>query len=426
MTQTTKLRTSLLAALAAASACNPSSMLEDENELGQTEEALYDPSNPPTPVATDDCTDPTYAGTDYVSTAAGHFVAYYIPGTAAETDVASILAAREAAYADISAKLNLATSPTISIYLSPNRLAAQAHSRSYGNAFPGSDRYEVVYNGAAGSFEKDRVGNLLTRTLEYYVDTANPKRLPILSVGLAEMLDQSGRDLDDAYALQLHANIETRVRENTFDSADVNGKNIGRAGSLVKLLVQRYGWATFLDIFKATAVASGGGCSMRSTTYGCINSAAALTAMLDGVISANTPDTWADVAADWKATMDSHLATVKVNMGLADKNAITNLVNLMDQAIETHDPAVYRSTMEGFYCEWGGDSMRDDIAQRTVDSLNGSSSSVLRIIPTSAGNFPTARALVLRVDGRQIRSFHTLSLEKFPQGWRVTYGPDWW
>ena len=422
MTQTTT-RTSLLAVLVAAQACNPSSSIEDDIELGETEQAV---SAPTSALAPADCDLPDYTATAYSSTSSGHFTAYYIPGTAAESDLAAIFAAREAAYADITGKLGVATEPTISIYLSPNRLAAQAKSRGYGNAYPGQDRYEVIYTGAPGSFEVARPGNLLARTLEYHLDTANAKRIPILSVGLAEVLDQSGRDLHDAYAQQLHANVETRVRVSTFDSADLTGKNVGRAASLTKFLIDRYGWATFRTIFKATAVTSISGCSLKHATYGCINSATALTNLLDGVITANTDDTWATVAADWNAEVSDHLATVKMNLGAADKNAITNLVALMDQAINTSDPDTYRSTMASFYCEWLGEAGRDEIAQRTIDSLEGSTSTVMRIFPTAAGNFPTARALVMRVDSRAIRSFHTLSLEKFPEGWRVTYGPDWW
>ena len=179
-------------------------------------------------------------------------------------------------------------------------------------------------------------------------------------------------------------------------------------------------------MFKATAVTSVSGCSMKSATYGCINSTAALTAMLDGVIAANSSDTWNTVAADWKAEVDGHLATVRMNVGPAARDAIINLVNLMDQAIETGDADVYRSTMEGFYCEWLGEAGRADIADRTVDALRGSKSTLFRIYPVAAANFPAARALVMRVDDRGVRSFHTLSLENFPEGWRVTYGPDWW
>src|SRR6185295_17134195 len=127
---------------------------------------------------------------------------------------------------------------------------------------------------------------LLARALEFHIDTANPKRIPMLSVGLAEVLDQSGRDLHDAYALNLHAAVETRVRVSSLETSDVTGKNVGRAGSLVKFLIDRYGMSTFIAMFKDATVTSAGGCSLKSATYGCINSAAALTTMLDGVLTA--------------------------------------------------------------------------------------------------------------------------------------------
>jgi hypothetical protein len=416
-----------LAALAAAAGCGlePSTDV-GLTDVGESDHAIYDPADPPAPVATDACDESTHAADAWASSSSAHFTAYYLPGTAAETDIGSILAAREAAYTDIQNKLGIASSPTITVYLSPNRLAASAKGKSTGNAFPGADRYEVVYTGVANSFENTRVGNLLTRVLEYHLDPANTTRIPLLTTGVAEYLDQSGRDLHDAYALQLHAGLETRVRVASFDAGDVNGKAAGRAGSLVTFLIDRYGMSTFLDIFKATAVTSIGGCKLKSAAYGCINSADALTAMLDGVLTAETGDSWATVSALWKAEVDSHLATVNTNLPAADRNAIKNLVNLMDQATVTSSPAVYRSTMEGFYCEWGGDTMRSEIAARTTDAFTSTSQNILRFYATGTANFPTARVIVRRIDQDGTLSIHNLSMEKFPAGWRVTYGPDWW
>jgi hypothetical protein len=413
-----------LAAFVAFSGCTPTDSIEDE--VGEIEEAIYDPSNPPTPVATDGCDDPTYAGATWSSQSSAHVVAYYIPGTAAESDIAAILAAREAAYADITSELGISTAPTISLYLSPNRLAASANGRGFGTAFPGQDRYEVVYTGRPDSFEVQRPGSLLARTLEYHVDTANPKRIPILSVGLAELLDQSGRNLHDAYAQNLLAGTETRVRVASLESNDVTGKNAGRAGSLVKFLVDRYGMSTFLDIFKATAVAPVGTCALKSSTYGCINSAATLTNMLDGVLTAKTGESWSTVAAAWKAEVNAHIATVKLNLSLADRNEIKNLVDLMDQAIITDSADLYRSTMEGFYCDWGGESARADIAVRTVEAFESTSSTVMRIYPTGTSNFTTVRVAVRRVDERGFVTPLFYTAEKLPQGWRFTWGPDWW
>lgn len=416
----------LFLALAASTACAGPATDSIEDEVGETEQALYDPANPPTPVATDQCDEQSYPGATWSSQSSAHITAYYIDGTAAATDVAGILAAREAAYAAITSALGITSEPIISVYLSPNRLAATANGKSLGNAFPGSDKVEAVYTGAANSFEVTRPGTLLARTLEYHIDTANPKRAPMLSVGLAEVLDQSGRDLHDAYAQNLHAGVETRVRVSSLESGDVTGKNAGRAGSLVQFLIDRYGMATFLVMFKDTAVGPVGNCSLKSATYGCINSAAALTAMLDGVLTARTGDSWNTVAALWKAEVDGHLASVKTGLSAADRDAIKNLINLTDQAIETGDPAVYRSTMEGFYCEWGGDAMRTEIAQRTIDAFAGSQTNVVRIYQTGTSNFPTARALVRRVDADSIAHQMTVYLEKLPQGWRISYSPDWW
>ncbi len=157
-------------------------------------------------------TDPSYPGATWSSQSSAHVTAYFIPGTVAEGDIAVILAAREAADTPITSALTLSATPTISVYVSPNRLAATANGKGLGKAYPGSDRIEAVYTGAANSFEVTRQASLLARTLEYHLDPANPKRIPILSVGLAEVLDHSGRDAHDAYAQNLHAAVETRVR----------------------------------------------------------------------------------------------------------------------------------------------------------------------------------------------------------------------
>ena len=419
----------LLALLVGATACDMEGLSTEGDDVaadvGETSQEIYDPAAPPTAVATDACDDSTYPGVAWSSSSSEHITVYYLAGTAAERDIATILAQREQAYGAIRTALGITATPTISVYLSPNRLAAVAKSRGLGTAFPGQDRYEAIYTGAADSFEVKQLGHLLTRTLEYHVDQANAKRVPFFSAGVAEALDQSGRNLHDAYALRLRAGIENRTQLATFEASDLTGRNTGRAGSLVKFLIDRYGMTAFVNMFKATAVSSVSGCSTRSATYGCINSATALTSMIDGVLFAQTGERWADVAPLWKAEVQARLATVKDRLSAADNAAITNLVNLMDQAIVTGDAATYRSTMEGFYCEWGGEAGRQDIAQRTIDAYQGSTSYVRAIYASGTQNFQTARILVHRLDERRRVSFHTLSAERFPEGWRISYGPDW-
>jgi hypothetical protein len=50
----------------------------------------------------------------------------------------------------------------------------------------------------------------------------------------------------------------------------------------------------------------------------------------------------------------------------------------------------------------------------------------MRIYKAGVQNFTTARVLVRRLDERKQITFQTLSAEKLPQGWRITYGPDWY
>ena len=431
MTKLASIATLLALLAGATTACDMEGQTQesgdDADSVGETSQELYDPASPPAPVVTDACDDSTYDGVNWATYTSAHFAVNVLPGTAAEADITSILAKREQAYDAIRSALGISAAPTITVYLSPSRVAAGAKGKGLGQSFPGQDRIEAVYTGTADSFEVKQHGLLLTRTLEYYLDATQTRRHPFLAAGLAEALDQSGRNLHDAYALRIRAGIENRTRMVSLESTDLTGRNTGRAGSLVKYLIDQYGMATFIDIYKATALTSVQGCANKSATYGCISTATNLTTMLDGIFQAKLGKTYAQVAAGWKAEVDARMALAKgVNLPSADQAAIKNLVNLMDQAIETGDAAAYRSTMEGFYCEWQGEAGRQDIANRTVDTYQGSTSYVMRIYATGIQNFTTARVLVRRIDEKGLLSFHTLSAEKFPQGWRITYGPDWY
>jgi hypothetical protein len=384
-----------------------------------------DDDEPPPPLDVDLCDDPTYPGVAWVSATSAHFHIHYLPGTAAERDREAILNRLEKAYTEIRARLGVTATPTISVHLSPNRVAAVAHGRAMGRAWPGEDRYEVLYTGAPDSYEVLRHGHELTHVLEYHLDPARPRRHAFLSEGLAEYLDQSGRDLHDAYALQLIAGAETRVRTTSFDSRDVTGKNYGRAGSLVQLLVERHGMDAFLNVFGSTAVTFTGGC-WRHATYGCIATPEALVAMLDGVLAAVTGERWATVAAAWEADVQAALMAAEPSLPDADVAEITALLATMDHAVTTGEPDLYRKTMEGFYCDWGGEAMRTEIAARAVEAFVATRSEPLAILDTGVKNFRTALVVVMRQDERRRKFSYALTVEHVPEGWRVAYGPDWY
>jgi hypothetical protein len=378
----------------------------------------------PTPIVTDTCDDNPYTGATWDSLTTQHFTLQYIPNTAAEFDRLVIARRLEAAYTDIRGKLGITDEPVFTVNLSPSRTAASANGRAFGHAWPSSGRYDVVYTGAYDSFEVVRYGTMLTWMLDYHVDATNKSRLSLLSTGIAEYLDQSGRDLHREYIERLDAGIESRVHLADFDDDDVWGSNPGRAGSLVKFLVDRYGMATFANIYRASTVAWNGSC-YANATYGCVATPAQIAAMLDGILTAKTGETWATVQPLWQATLETAMARIEPGMPAEPTAQIENVVRLMDKAIATKDAAMYRSTLEGFYCDYGGEQLRTDIADRAVHAFGSTTTTILGLYYTGIKNFATAQALVMRTDDSGTPTFSTLYFEHVPDGWRVSWGPDW-
>jgi len=380
-----------------------------------------------TPVlVTDLCDDAAYADTTWQTASSPHFVLNYLPGTAAEADRDAIAARLETAYADIRSELAIAAEPTLTVNLSPNRNAALEYGLGFGVGWPGGDAYDVIYTGAPDSFEVVRYGNLPSKMLDYYVDDVHRTRVAFLTTGVAEYLDQWHRDLHVAYAKQLLAGTESRVHVADLETRDVSGRNAGRAGSFVQLLVDRYGIEAFLQIYRATAVDwdYGAGC-WANASYGCVSTPAQLTALLDGVLHDTVGETWSEVQTMWAAEVQEAFERVPLGMAPSPTSEIEDVVRVMDRAITTHDAELYRSTLEGFYCDYGGETLRRDVSQRAVSAFSTMSSKVLAIYETGIKNFTTAQAIVQRTDERGLPIFSTLYFEHLPVGWRVTWGPDW-
>jgi hypothetical protein len=380
---------------------------------------------PPEALVTDTCDDPTYDTAPWKDYASEHFWLSFPEGSQADFDKVAIANRLEAAYADIRSQLGVANEPTLYVYLSPSRTAAAANYMGMGQAWTGYQRYDVVYTGAADSYELTRYGQLLTVSLDYYMDTANRYRVPVLATGVAELLDQSGRNLHNEYAKQLVAGNESRVRIAELDEGDVWGSNVGRAGSLVQFLVNRYGMLTFMDIYRQTAVTWSGNC-YRNANYGCIESAEQVTALLDGVLQQTVGETFSELRPMWQAQVEDALVRISAGMDSDTVAEIKNVFAVMDKAITTDSAFLYRTTIEGFYCDWGGESSRTEIAARAVAAYGSMRTQVLAVYDTGTKNFATANAFVMRQSDDGIPMFETVNLEHLPVGWRVTYSPDWY
>jgi hypothetical protein len=383
-------------------------------------------AQPLVPLVTDMCDEPTYSGVSWQVLSTDHLVLSFLPGTEAAADAAAIAERLEAAYEEIRESLGVPTEPVIAINLSPSRRAAYAHNFGFGRAWPQANRYDVVYTGASDSYELQRYGQLLTTTLDFHINPNSRYRHPLLAVGVAELLDQSGRDLHAAYANNLAAGLESRVYFADFDSKDVNGRNVGRSGSLVQFLVDRYGMDTFMSIYGATAITwnSSYGCNWN-LSIGCVSTPEQVTYMLDAALRTIVDVAWADLQPEWAQTVQAALDDMSIGMPRRATNEIGNVLRVMDHAISTDDAAEYRSTLEGFYCDWGGDDVRGDIAERAVTAYGQVHTQLLGLYDTGIKNFSTAQALVMRTEGNELPTFQTIQLEHVPAGWRVSWGPDW-
>jgi hypothetical protein len=376
-------------------------------------------------MVTDLCDDESYADVEWASFESEHFVLHTLPGTAAHADVAMIAVAREAAYDEIRASLGIEEEPVIEVYLSPNRLAADAHGVSARRAFPEAYRYEVVYTGHGNGYESVRYGHELTHVLAHRLEPSHSLRLGVLVEGLAEYLDQSDRDLHAAYANNLVAGVETRARLTRFEDSDVSGANHGRAGSLVKFLIERYGMAAFVDIYERAFLEWSDDC-YGNPGFGCVATGDDVAGFLDVLIEQTTGEQWVEVEPKWRDVVSSALRSRRPGVSNADRQQIAALFGQMDVAMASNDPAAYRATMEGFYCDSDGEQTRMAIARRAVEAYGEVESTLLNVVSVGVKSFPAARATILRsqADG----SYQALSfdVERLPEGWRVAWGPDWY
>jgi hypothetical protein len=376
-------------------------------------------------LVTDMCDEPTYDSAPWKDEVSTHFWLTFPADSAPDRDRAAIASRLESAYADIRMQLGIAEEPTLYVNLSPSRNAAAANGMGMGIGWPAYQRYDVVYTGAPDSYEVNQYGQMLTASLDYYMDSAHRYRVPVLATGVAELLDQSGRDLHEAYAKQLVAGNESRVRIAELDEDDVWGNNPGRSGSLVQFLVDRYGMSTFVDIYRKTAFEWSNGC-YSNPEYGCLDNAAQVTAMLDGVMQQEVGETFSELRPLWQAQVEEALARISGGVDSDTTAEIKNVLAVMDKAISIDSAFLYRTTIEGFYCDWGGDTARDEIAARAVAAYGTIRTQLLAVYDTGTKNFPTADAYVMRIADDGNLMFAKINFEHLPVGWRVTYSPDWY
>ncbi|MDH5673147.1 MAG: hypothetical protein OEZ06_13410 [Myxococcales bacterium] len=386
---------------------------------------LAESAVPPLPVlAVDACDHDLHEDASWLTHESEHFRFKYFPGTAAERDLETIESSREAAYEQIHQELGLQDEPSVTVHLSPSRSAASFHGVGVGVSYPSQGRYDVIYTGVEGSFERVRYGHELTHVLAAALPRDDSYPLPFLNEGLAELLDQSGRDHHLEYAQKLAANVETRTRMVELEKTDVWGSNYGRAGSLLRLLRDRHGMSAVVRLLAVTSVGWRSGCYFHAE-LGCISDEHQLRNLLDHGLRQVLELDWEQLQDQWRQPVEAALAGV-TQVSARDRDAIAGILRVMDAAIGSDDAPLYRSTMEGFYCNWLDDRGRMELAARAVRAYGHTETRLVAAYPIGIKNFETAYAIASRSDANGALSMLGLHLERLEVGWRVTWGPDWY
>jgi hypothetical protein len=372
----------------------------------------------------DSCEEPTYSGAVWTRYQTEHFSFYTLAGTAAERDIQAIASVRETAYAALRERLGIQAEPHITVYLSPSRLAAEEHGRAFGVAWPGWDEYHVIYTGDEDAYESTHYGHELAHVLSYYADPSGRAQVPFLAEGLAELLDHSERDYHTAYAERLNAGLETRVYLTGFEDDDARGQNRGRAGSFVAYVEATFGMPGVLELIRATSVDWRSGC-YRHRVVGCISDATALGRLLEHGVDEALGASWEAVRAGWEQVVRAALDETTSEIEGPERAEIQHLLAVADWAINTSDAAAFRSTMEGFYCEWGGEALRGEIAARAVSAQHGVRTELVALYAVGTQNYPSAVAVATRTDHRGVSSAHMVELERISGTWRIAWSPDW-
>ena len=189
------------------------------------------------------------AGQVFISSESQHFIFSYVRGGAAERDLPLIAAARERAYKVITSFLGDPGGDKIKVTLYPDRESALSGG---GAGFTKGEAVSVVYFGFSPCYEKVSYGHELTHALSWRL-LGGRHSVPLLAEGLAEYLDQSGRNPHEwlSYKSRIFS-VGAKFRVEAADLAYGNGYaglSYTKAASFVKHLVESGGREKFLELY---------------------------------------------------------------------------------------------------------------------------------------------------------------------------------
>ncbi|MBI5743639.1 MAG: hypothetical protein HY952_03740 [Elusimicrobia bacterium] len=185
----------------------------------------------------------------FVSSESPHFAFRYLRGGAAARDIALITANRERAYGVIAAFLGAEDGGRIPVTFYPDREAALSGT---GSGSTSRESISAVYFAFNPCYEKVSYGHELTHALSWRL-LGGRHSVPLLAEGLAEYLDQSGRNPHEWLSyksgiLAMDGQLKVEVADLAYGPG-FSSLSYTRSGSFVKWLVESGGREKFLELY---------------------------------------------------------------------------------------------------------------------------------------------------------------------------------
>jgi hypothetical protein len=383
----------------------------------------HEPELRESPLATDWCNDDLMSSDDFLSYSAGSFILFYLPNTGAERDREEILEKRNSALIHILETLEIQEDRIIKIFMVPNRLCGLAHGIDTGIAYPWRAEIHVLYLDQPQTYEQIHYGHEVTHIAAYYLDIDHLYHFRILEEGLAEFFDASGRDYHQVFVQECFAynlDLESAIQLN---EDDVLCRSYAKAGSFLQHLFEM---DPDIDKFKAFYKACYMSYSWDETPLDPDDhylNAPRLILFIDRGLREHYGITLEQFNELWIRKLTPLAQNGPVYLPADDINEIQQLFAIRDQAISEGSSELYRSTMEGFYCDILSDNERMYIAMYTISGLPPVQSNLIDVFDMGIRNFPYAIALFEKNVNGNIETYRAY-LEHYPLGWRFTYVED--
>jgi len=133
--------------------------------------------------------------------------------------------------------------------------------------------------------------------------------------------------------------------------------------------------------------------------------------------------TFEEFNKQWLDNLTPLLNTELPYLAEDDLNEIKQLFTVRDQAMSEGNAELYRSTMEGFYCDSLSDSERISIAEHTISKAAAGKSRVIDAFYLPIANYACALVYFEKAINGKIDILRAF-LEHYPLGWRFTWVED--